>query len=62
MSERVVVTLTLNGGRRTFEVAPGRRLLDLIREDAGLTGTKEGYRQRTGDCSRHYSRTGILRR
>ncbi|MBZ5587335.1 MAG: (2Fe-2S)-binding protein [Acidobacteriia bacterium] len=48
MSERVVVTLTLNGGRRTFEVAPGRRLLDLIREDAGLTGTKEGCA--AGEC------------
>lgn len=48
MSERVVVTLTLNGASRTFEVAPGRRLLDLLREDAGLTGTKEGCG--AGEC------------
>lgn len=48
MSERVTVTLTLNGKRRTFEVAPGRRLLDLLRDDAGLTGTKEGCG--AGEC------------
>ena len=48
MFERVAVTLTLNGERRTFEVAPGRRLLDLLRDDAGLTGTKEGCG--AGEC------------
>jgi aerobic-type carbon monoxide dehydrogenase small subunit (CoxS/CutS family) len=48
VSERVVVNLTLNGARRAFEVAPGRRLLDLLREDAGLTGTKEGCG--AGEC------------
>ena len=48
MSERVTVEVTLNGARRTFEVAPGRRLLDLVREDAGLTGTKEGCG--AGEC------------
>jgi CO/xanthine dehydrogenase Mo-binding subunit/aerobic-type carbon monoxide dehydrogenase small subunit (CoxS/CutS family) len=42
------VNLKLNGARRTFEVAPGRRLLDLLREDAGLTGTKEGCS--AGEC------------
>ena len=48
MPERVTVDLTLNGANRTFEVAPGRRLLDLLREDAGLTGTKEGCG--AGEC------------
>ncbi len=48
MAERVRVTLTLNGERRTFEVPPGRRLLDLLREDAGLTGTKEACG--AGEC------------
>ncbi len=48
MAERVRVTLTLNGERRTFDVPPGRRLLDLLREDAGLTGTKEGCG--AGEC------------
>jgi carbon-monoxide dehydrogenase small subunit len=44
----VAVTLSLNGERRTFEVPPGRRLLDLLRDDAGLTGTKEGCG--AGEC------------
>jgi carbon-monoxide dehydrogenase small subunit len=48
VAERVTVTLTLNGERRTFEVPPGRRLLDLLRDDAGLTGTKEGCG--AGEC------------
>ena len=48
MSDPVTVTLILNGERRTFEVAPGRRLLDLLRDDAGLTGTKEGCG--AGEC------------
>ncbi len=48
MAERVRVTFTLNGERRAFDVAPGRRLLDLLREDAGLTGTKEGCG--AGEC------------
>ena len=48
MAKRTTVTLTLNGERRAFAVAPGRRLLDLIREDAGLTGTKEGCG--AGEC------------
>ncbi len=48
MDERIVVRLVLNGEERSFRVAPGRRLLDLLREDAGLTGTKEGCG--AGEC------------
>jgi len=48
MPEPIEVRLTLNGERRSFRVPPGRRLLDLLREDAGLTGTKEGCA--TGEC------------
>jgi len=48
MPESVRVTFTLNGERRTFDVHPGRRLLDLVREDAGLSGTKEGCG--AGEC------------
>jgi carbon-monoxide dehydrogenase small subunit len=48
LPERIVVELTLNGMRRSFEIAPGRRLLDLLREDAGLIGTKEGCG--AGEC------------
>lgn len=45
---RITVKLRLNGEDRTFEIPAGRRLLDLIREDAGLTGTKEGCG--AGEC------------
>jgi aerobic-type carbon monoxide dehydrogenase small subunit (CoxS/CutS family) len=48
MAERLDVTLLLNGARRSFAVPPGRRLLDLLREDAGLTGSKEGCG--AGEC------------
>ncbi len=46
--ERVRIRLTINGEPRSFEVAPGRRLLDLLRDDAGLIGTKEGCG--AGEC------------
>ena len=42
------INLTINGEERTFEVPAGRRLLDLLRDDAGLTGTKEGCG--AGEC------------
>ncbi len=48
MAELIEVTLIINGERRTFLVPPGRRLLDLVREDAGLVGTKEGCG--AGEC------------
>ncbi len=38
----------LNGRDLTVETPPGRRLLDLLREDLGLTGTKEGCGE--GEC------------
>jgi carbon-monoxide dehydrogenase small subunit len=42
------VKLTVNGVERSFE-APGlKRLLDVLREDFGLTGTKEGCGE--GEC------------
>jgi aerobic-type carbon monoxide dehydrogenase small subunit (CoxS/CutS family) len=44
----VTINLILNTVRRTFHVTPGRRLLDLIRDDAGLTGAKEGCG--AGEC------------
>ena len=53
MAERVAVTLTLNGRVCRFEVPPGRRLLDLVRDDAGLTGTKEGCG--SGECEKAVS-------
>jgi carbon-monoxide dehydrogenase small subunit len=43
-----VIDLTLNGKTMTLEVAPHRLLLDLLRDELNLTGTKEGCG--TGDC------------
>jgi carbon-monoxide dehydrogenase small subunit len=42
------IQMTLNGKRMTLEVAGHRLLLDLLRDEIGLTGTKEGCG--TGDC------------
>ncbi len=33
---------TVNGTPREVETAPHRRIIDVLREDLGLTGTKEG--------------------
>src|SRR5437016_5723184 len=40
--------LTLNGTRTTLKVHPLKRLLDVLREDCRLTGTKEGCGE--GEC------------
>src|SRR3954453_20413674 len=42
------VSFTVNGIGRTVEVSPMKRLLDVLREDLGLTGTKEGCGE--GEC------------
>ena len=36
------VSLTVNGVARSLHVSPGRTLLELLRDDLGLTGTKCG--------------------
>ena len=38
----MMISFTLNGTRRHLEVRPEETLLDLLREDLGLTGTKHG--------------------
>jgi carbon-monoxide dehydrogenase small subunit len=43
-----IVTLTVNGQEHQIETHPFRRLLDVLREDLGLTGTKEGCGE--GEC------------
>ncbi len=43
-----ILSLTVNGGRHELAVDPRRTLLDLLREDLGLTGTKRGCGE--GDC------------
>jgi aerobic carbon-monoxide dehydrogenase small subunit len=40
--------MTVNGNQHTVEVWPMKRLLDVLREDLKLTGTKEGYGE--GEC------------
>ena len=46
------VTLRVNGDLRTVDVPPMRRLLDLLRDDLRLTGTKEGCGEgECGSCS-----------
>ena len=37
----VSIELTVNGRSRTLDVAPNHTLLDVLRDDLGLTGTKE---------------------
>jgi aerobic carbon-monoxide dehydrogenase small subunit len=41
-------SVTLNGKPRTIRAHPMKRLLDVLREDCGLTGTKEGCGE--GEC------------
>ena len=40
--------LIVNGVERSFEAPPLKRLLDVLREDLGLTGAKEGCGE--GEC------------
>ena len=48
MSARVKLQFTLNGRPQRVSVPPMKRLLDVLREDCGLTGTKEGCGE--GEC------------
>ena len=43
-----VISFRLNGRDVTVRTAPFRRLLDVLREDLGLTGSKEGCGE--GEC------------
>ncbi len=42
------ITLEVNGAPHTVEASPWKRLLDVLREDLRLTGTKEGCGE--GEC------------
>jgi carbon-monoxide dehydrogenase small subunit len=44
----MLVRLTINGAAREVEVEPYRSLLDMLRNEAGLPGTKKGCD--VGDC------------
>jgi carbon-monoxide dehydrogenase small subunit len=43
-----VIKLTINGRKKIFTGAPFKRLIDALREDFALTGTKEGCGE--GEC------------
>jgi len=44
----IALTLEVNGAQRKATVPPLKRLLDVLREDLGLTGSKEGCGE--GEC------------
>src|ERR1700678_1010535 len=47
-----VIQLTVNGQETQVEAPPMKRLLDVLREDLGLTGAKEGCGEgECGSCS-----------
>jgi len=46
--ERKEVTFTVNGRQYALDIKVNRALLDVLRDDLGLTGTKEGCG--SGDC------------
>jgi carbon-monoxide dehydrogenase small subunit len=46
--KKQLVTLNVNGEELELAVAPHHSLLEVLREDAGLTGTKHGCEQ--GEC------------
>ena len=48
MSPRVSLRFTVNGRARRVSVPPMKRLLDVLREDCRLPGTKEGCGE--GEC------------
>jgi carbon-monoxide dehydrogenase small subunit len=46
--DKLTIELTINGKKRKVETTTSTRLLDLIRDDLHLTGTKEGCGK--GEC------------
>lgn len=47
-AERIELRVRVNGVARSLRVPPLRRLLDVLRDDLGLTGSKEGCGE--GEC------------
>jgi carbon-monoxide dehydrogenase small subunit len=47
-ARKILVRCEINGKAMSFEAHPMARLLDVLREQAGLTGTKEGCGE--GEC------------
>src|SRR3954447_5450466 len=46
--DKAFISMTVNGEYHTLETWPMMRLLDVLREQLGLTGTKEGCGE--GEC------------
>lgn len=45
---KITVNVTVNGKEHTLNINPNKRLLDMLREDLGLTSVKEGCSE--GEC------------
>src|SRR5918999_5483847 len=61
MSERMPVSLTINGQVCTIVVEPRMTLLDALREELALTGTKKGCdRGECGACTVHVEGRRVL--
>src|ERR1700739_3948263 len=59
--EKLSVSLTVNGQRRGPTIEPRMTLLDALREEFALTGTKKGCdRGECGACTVHVNGRGIL--
>jgi xanthine dehydrogenase YagT iron-sulfur-binding subunit len=60
-SERISVSITVNGQPRTITVEPRMTLLDALREELELTGTKKGCdRGECGACTVHVDGRRVL--
>jgi xanthine dehydrogenase YagT iron-sulfur-binding subunit len=60
-AERVSVNLVVNGRSRTIVVEPRKTLLDALREELGLTGTKKSCdRGECGACTVHVDGRRVL--
>jgi xanthine dehydrogenase YagT iron-sulfur-binding subunit len=61
IEDRVAVNLTVNGQPRTIAVEPRTTLLDALREELGLTGTKKACdRGECGACTVHVDGRRVL--
>ena len=49
---KIPITITVNGEEHLLEVKPNQTLLDILRKDLGLTGTKKGCGEgKCGSCT-----------